>query len=285
MFVLVLNDHVLKGSGVLPPVITGKLSDFAGLIVAPITLCAAFSVRTDRVRGLLFGAVALGFAAIKLSPALADGAAAALTALGIRSRIWCDPTDLIAFAVLPWAARLAQRVEPARLRGARRVSVAVAALACLATSDEGAMETEVRGPFVINWTHGDLEVSVTQGWTVCGEPESALSEPIEETLTLKPAYMKQLGWGAVASDSGTDGCGVAIVRVSDVTTRVTWEPSVSEPLLRLVLNGYTNDASSPAGGGLNYADDWAFERGITIYGSAQVPAFDIGELLNEEDAR
>lgn len=31
LLVLVVNDHVLKGSGLLPGVITGKLSDFAGL--------------------------------------------------------------------------------------------------------------------------------------------------------------------------------------------------------------------------------------------------------------
>ena len=28
---LVLNDHVLKGAGLLPGVLTGKLSDFAGV--------------------------------------------------------------------------------------------------------------------------------------------------------------------------------------------------------------------------------------------------------------
>src|SRR5690349_2000892 len=68
LFVLVLNDHVLKGSGLVPAVITGKLSDFAGLIVAPVLLCAAFSARSDRARGFWITLVALGFAAIKLSP-------------------------------------------------------------------------------------------------------------------------------------------------------------------------------------------------------------------------
>jgi hypothetical protein len=67
LFVLTLNDHALKGSGLLPGVITGKLSDFAGLIVAPVLLCAAFSARSDRARRMLLGLVALGFAVIKLS--------------------------------------------------------------------------------------------------------------------------------------------------------------------------------------------------------------------------
>jgi hypothetical protein len=41
--VLVLNDHWLKGAGLLPGWLTGKLSDFAGLIVAPILVTTAGS--------------------------------------------------------------------------------------------------------------------------------------------------------------------------------------------------------------------------------------------------
>jgi len=39
--VLCLNDHFLKGSGLLPGWLTGKLSDFAGLFFFPILLCSA----------------------------------------------------------------------------------------------------------------------------------------------------------------------------------------------------------------------------------------------------
>jgi hypothetical protein len=176
-------------------------------------------------------------------------------------------------------------VEPARLRGSRRFAVGIAALACVATSDDsGTGETELRGPFVINWTHGELDVSIIHRWTVCGDPESALSEPIEEQLRLHPAHMKQLGWDAVASDSGTQGCGLAIVRAGNATARVTWDPAVSEPILREVEGGHSSDAEAGAIWGVTQADEWAFERGITVFGSAQAAAFDIGELLDEEDA-
>jgi hypothetical protein len=37
---LALNDHVLKGAGLLPAWLTGKLSDVAGLVVAPVLLAA-----------------------------------------------------------------------------------------------------------------------------------------------------------------------------------------------------------------------------------------------------
>src|SRR5688572_15378792 len=74
--VLALNDHVLKGSGLLPGVLTGKLSDFAGLIVAPLLLCALLGVRTDRARALAFAAVIAPFVAIKTSEPAALAAAA-----------------------------------------------------------------------------------------------------------------------------------------------------------------------------------------------------------------
>ena len=111
---LLLNDHVLKGSGLLPAVLTGKLSDFAGLIVAPVLACAAFGVRSHAVRAAWLALIALGFSAIKLSPMLAVAAGAVLTALGVRSYIWCDPTDLIALSVLPITWRLARQVAAQR---------------------------------------------------------------------------------------------------------------------------------------------------------------------------
>ena len=40
VLVLTLNDHVLKGSGLLPGWLTGKLSDFAGLFFFPLLLAA-----------------------------------------------------------------------------------------------------------------------------------------------------------------------------------------------------------------------------------------------------
>src|SRR5690606_7865931 len=52
LLLLVANDHWLKGSGMVPGVLTGKLSDFAGMLVAPTLLAALLSplpgVRTRR---------------------------------------------------------------------------------------------------------------------------------------------------------------------------------------------------------------------------------------------
>src|SRR5262245_21857004 len=78
--VLAINDHVLKRAHVLPGWLTGKLSDVAGLFVASIlgvTLARAVagwrgrSVPRDGHLALaVIVAIAGGFAAIKLSPAV-----------------------------------------------------------------------------------------------------------------------------------------------------------------------------------------------------------------------
>lgn len=108
--VLAFNDHLLKGSGVAPGWLTGKLSDFAGLFFFPLFLTAAASLllrlRRERDGALVAAcalATALAFAAVKTLPA-ADGAYEALFgALRGVARVdnVRDPTDLLA---LPMAA-------------------------------------------------------------------------------------------------------------------------------------------------------------------------------------
>jgi len=268
LFVLVVNDHLLKGSGLLPSLVTGKLSDFAGLIVAPVLLCAVLSVRTDRGRGLAIGWVALAFAAIKLSPACAQQAAALLTTLGVPSRIWCDPTDLIAFAILPWAALLARRVQPTPARLSRRITVAVASLACVATSSDSPSHTVVHGPFLINWTRSPIVAHVSRSWTSCAQPLAGgeTFTPQGTPMMLVPAQVSAIGWdlGLVDAGVGSD-CGLADIQVAGKRIRVAWGPLVGE--------GLSSEADN---------DDLVFERGIIVYGSAESPSFELGAMLQQD---
>lgn len=137
---LLINDHVLKTAGVLPGILTGKLSDFAGLVVAPVLLVALLRVKSLRARIACFTVVGVGFSVVKLSGAAAIAAAGALTAIGIPSRIIADPTDLIALAVLPAAFLLttprpstAIEMGPARTFFGR-AGLVVGMIACMATS-------------------------------------------------------------------------------------------------------------------------------------------------------
>lgn len=116
--VLGVNDHLLKGAGVLPGSLTGKLSDLAGMVVAPALLAALLGLRSRR--GLLWCHVAVGavFAAIKLSPAAADAWSWLMGLVGNAWVITVDPTDLIALPVLAigWRALLPAMRRPMPVR-------------------------------------------------------------------------------------------------------------------------------------------------------------------------
>jgi hypothetical protein len=147
LVVLVGNDWWAKR--VCPGLLTGKLSDVAGLVVAPLALSAAWGCarwlaaalggRVDPSLGrrrlaLCLAAVALPFVAAKTSPAAARALAEGLALLGGRPRIVCDPTDLLALPALAgawWLGRAELRLVPrgrvhAVLRGARPAAGALA---------------------------------------------------------------------------------------------------------------------------------------------------------------
>ncbi|HSD85992.1 MAG TPA: hypothetical protein VLB44_00700 [Kofleriaceae bacterium] len=134
--VLVVNDWVLKPAlhGGIGAVITGKLSDVAGLVFAPVVFSAAIGLAlagaarlgarvdpylTQRRLVLCIAATGLGFAAVKLSPAAADALAHALSHLGRRASIQVDRTDLLALPALLVAYWIG-RDELRRLAAARR---------------------------------------------------------------------------------------------------------------------------------------------------------------------
>ncbi|MEZ4473223.1 MAG: hypothetical protein R3F60_21040 [bacterium] len=134
---LLANDHLFKGAGVLPPALTGKLSDFAGLLVAPALLATLAGVRRRRGWWGAHLAVAAGFAAINVSPAFARAWEAALAWTPLPWAITVDPGDLIALPMVAvsavvfgrWAARPAPVAQAARVLG-----LGLGGLACAATS-------------------------------------------------------------------------------------------------------------------------------------------------------
>jgi cysteine-rich repeat protein len=142
LVLLVLNDHFLKGSGLLPGMVTGKLSDFTGLVVAPALLAALLPWRRRATWAFAHLAVGLVFTLLQLSPALAQLWTALLGMLSIPSRFVSDPSDLLALPMLavshlffyPWASRsLPKRALQRCLEG---VALSVGLAASLATSQE-----------------------------------------------------------------------------------------------------------------------------------------------------
>jgi hypothetical protein len=146
LFVLVINDHVLKGSGLLPGGVTGKLSDVAGLIVAPWVLAVLLAgLLRARGRSALLGAhvaVGVGFSLINVWPLAARGFESLTALTPFPWAITVDPSDLVTLPalVVSWLV-LVPASERAPLDFALRaprlfrgVSFAAGMLACVATS-------------------------------------------------------------------------------------------------------------------------------------------------------
>jgi hypothetical protein len=178
----------------------------------------------------------------------------------------------MAFAVLPWAGLLARRVQPMPARASRRVAVAVASLACVATSSDQSHPIEVHGPFLINWTRSPIVANVSRSWTSCDQPLAGgeTFTPQGTPMMLEPAQISPIGWDLTAFDAGVGSdCGLADIRVADKRIRVAWGPLVGKG-----VGGLDSDEV--------YDDDYAFDRGIVVYGSAQSPSFELGTLLQQD---
>ncbi|MFO7178960.1 MAG: hypothetical protein DIU78_009700 [Pseudomonadota bacterium] len=170
---LLSNDHVFKGGAWLPGWVTGKLSDFFGLIVAPITLTVLFarlSARRAAGEGGNAWSRALGFAlpvgvfvATELSQAAADGFAELVSMTGLSWRLWSDPTDLAALVVLPGAWVLAGWLlacEPWEPRvGLGRGPLLIGALACSAS---GYPKGHQARAYLVNRLYEPVEVDVAE---------------------------------------------------------------------------------------------------------------------------
>lgn len=157
LVVLALNDHVWKQQW--PGVVTGKLSDVAGLVVAPPLLALVLAV--GRVRHPAAWALAmtgLGFTLVKSHPAGAEFASTAWS-LVTPSSVLRDPTDLLALPALFLAWRVsccsARAAHGERRTAALALGSLVLPLAVLATAatgqcrehDEARQVTLVEGVF------------------------------------------------------------------------------------------------------------------------------------------
>lgn len=115
---LLLNDHYLKSGGVLAGWVTGKLSDFAGLLMAPVVVAALVAPRSRRGFRLAHVAVGAVFGLLKLSPELARAWCALGGAFGMTWRVVSDPTDLLALPMLLVSLELFGRVSMPSLQHA-----------------------------------------------------------------------------------------------------------------------------------------------------------------------
>lgn len=130
--VLLLNDHLLKP--LWPGALSGKLSDVAGLIVAPPLL--DLLVRRPRLSILVTG---VAFTLVKTTAVGAALASQAWTLVWGPSRVLADPVDLVALPAL-YAAWWAWRHPDARAVRLARAAIVVP-LTVLAVAATGQVDT------------------------------------------------------------------------------------------------------------------------------------------------
>jgi hypothetical protein len=238
---LLLNDHVLKTAHVLPGALTGKLSDVAGMLVAPPLLALLIGAQRKAARWIAPAAVGLTLCAIKLAPSAAHALEAALTAIGVPSRIWVDASDLWALCALPiggWlctphAAARALRRRARAHRFVHRGGVALAALACLGTSAGGSDKkhrsdapslrnaTDRRLALVVTSTEGAGDCRIYRDDRIGILTEDAFQAPREITLDPDDDV-------ALVDDEDTAECGAASIAFDDGTRKLVYWRDLDE---------------------------------------------------------
>jgi hypothetical protein len=128
LLVLVANDWLVKPRSLLPAWLSGKLSDVAGLVVAPLAITALldcalwlaartglprlaridFSLRLGRLHAAAAACAAV-FAAVKLWPDAARALERAAGWIGLDWRVVSDPTDLVALPAVGLAVWMGRR--------------------------------------------------------------------------------------------------------------------------------------------------------------------------------
>ncbi len=124
LVILIANDWWLKPSSWAPAELTGKLSDFAGLLFFPLLMtslvdCALlglfrlglavdFSLRRWKLAVSIVGTGTV-FCALKLWPWFTDQVLALAARLGLSAQIVLDPLDLLALPMLALAWWLGRR--------------------------------------------------------------------------------------------------------------------------------------------------------------------------------
>lgn len=140
---LAINDHLLKGSGLVPAWFTGKLSDIVGLFAAPLLLAVLLRVSSRRGWALAHIVIAVVFSAIQVSTAAADAWSGFMGVFGFPWAITSDLTDLLTLPALAVSYVFVPRMAGQRVAHHVTGELAVASagmLCCVATSQVGGGE-------------------------------------------------------------------------------------------------------------------------------------------------
>ncbi|MBE8516294.1 hypothetical protein ILP97_01985 [Amycolatopsis sp. H6(2020)] len=241
--VLLLNDHVFKQ--VWPGLVTGKLSDVAGLVAAPpvlgLLLGLVLAGRTAAAAAVLL--TGAGFALVKLTAAGAGVASAAWSVVNGPSVILADPTDLVALPALGlswWAWRRASAAPPRALGVRLAAAVPFTVLAITATSAPGehvpAVESvRSEGTQVVIEADGGFygSVSGVDGWRFLSEaPPTPWPKPGKQVEACAPEAAAHC-YRVHGADVVDDTRGGRLLGVDETTDAGrTWHTAWEVPAVR-----------------------------------------------------
>ncbi|MCD0450516.1 hypothetical protein LO762_15150 [Actinocorallia sp. API 0066] len=216
--VLAVNDHLLKAA--FPGVVTGKLSDVAGLVLAPALLALCLGLlgwNGSRAAAFAVAVTGVGFTLAKATDTGAAVASHAWAAVVGPSLVRADPTDLLALPALAlsWFVHLRTRDAGARWTRAARVALAVpfVVLATAATSVDdrsvtAAQAVPVNGEIIVGGGGGYVatEDGFTWRWVSTEQAYAALAgTPPPDCLPSDPAHCYRVVPHRLAVQETTDG--------------------------------------------------------------------------------
>lgn len=235
LVVLAVNDHALKGAGILPGWCTGKLSDLAGLLVAPTVLLAALGLRGHRAALGVHILTGLVFSGIQLSPELAEGWIGLTRVVGVPWSVTQDATDLIALPMLAvsyWVFARRPVRRPSSRPWLEAGAGAVGLACCMGSSPEGEgdwIPGFEAAAHLHNGTDEDVVVRVRNlsataivDCAVAGaDPGGLLTEPVFDDVS---SWTLPAGNNLPLDDGRDAPCGAAWVEVdSSLPVLVFWE--------------------------------------------------------------
>jgi hypothetical protein len=256
LIVLLLNDHVLKGAGLLPGWMTGKLSDFAGLLVAPVLVAALIGATSNTARARAYALVVVPFVLVNTWERAAEIVTWATATLGVPWRLWSDPGDLVALCILPVAWWVSVRTPRRCPMPVLRFGAFAAALACVATSFP--YEKVETSAYLVNTTHDSHVVHIYRSTepidcdAVSDAPESVLTADqfsFETCRKAEPFVIVPLDsdWRELegssdeprSADGGYRACDAVVLRVRGM--RDTAVLLYRLPKVRVNTSGYRVD--------------------------------------------
>ena len=247
LMILVVNDHLLKGSGVLPAWLTGKLSDVAGLYVFPLFLISVvrgltlicrvplpryrgwLSMSMVALTGLIFslaktspsfniwwadlwGHMVLDSTDLYALPALALSAHKLYTA---ESRSTALYRNSLQFAVLMAAAWASAATSPPHFRHAPRHLVKTLNCAEHDLQISRLSLQRQRGDYLVGSCHGQLSVIYFTGTRWRPSTQNILIKSLQSRPEFKPCVHERYRVRSVRGDYESRGWTVRLMCISD----------------------------------------------------------------------